>query len=99
MADEPIRTASHCVFVIGDEADPLNGYVLIEFVPIDRLGLDDQATEPLAVRQAMAQALAQQFARHRDGVAGIERAQIAAGRPRRRKSRGPPRFSASPRIG
>jgi len=31
------------VIVIGDEADFLNGYVLIKFIPIGRLGLDDQA--------------------------------------------------------
>ena len=31
------------MIVIGDEADSLNGYVLIEFIPIDRLGLDDRA--------------------------------------------------------
>src|SRR6516162_5617742 len=43
VADEPIGTASYRTIVIGDETDSLNGYVLIEFVPIDRLGLDDQA--------------------------------------------------------
>ena len=31
------------MIVIGDEADFLNGYVLIKFIPIGRLGLDDQA--------------------------------------------------------
>jgi hypothetical protein len=31
------------VIVIGDEADSLNGYVLIEFIPIGRLGFDNQA--------------------------------------------------------
>jgi hypothetical protein len=29
--------------VVGDKTDPLHGYVLIEFIPIGRLGLDDQA--------------------------------------------------------
>ena len=43
VADEPIRTASDRVIVVGDEADPLNGYVLIEFIPIGRVGFDDQA--------------------------------------------------------
>ena len=43
IADEPIRTASHRELVIGDEAHSLNGYVVIEFIPIGRLGLDDQA--------------------------------------------------------
>jgi hypothetical protein len=32
LADEPIRTTPHCVIVIGDEADPLGDYVLIECV-------------------------------------------------------------------
>ena len=31
------------MIVIGDEADFLNGYVLIEFIPIGRLGFDDHA--------------------------------------------------------
>ena len=31
------------MIVIGDEADFLNGYVSIEFIPIGGLGLDDQA--------------------------------------------------------
>jgi len=31
------------VIVIGDQADSLNGYVLIEFIPIGRLSLDNQA--------------------------------------------------------
>ena len=31
------------MIVIGDEADFLNGYVLIKFIPIGRLGFDDQA--------------------------------------------------------
>src|SRR6516162_1316267 len=43
VADEPVGTAPHRVNVVGDEADPLSGYVLIEFIPIDRLRLDDQA--------------------------------------------------------
>ena len=36
IANEPVRTASDRVMVIGDEADPLNGDVLIEFIPIAR---------------------------------------------------------------
>jgi hypothetical protein len=44
VADEPIGAASHCVIVIGDETDPLNGYVSIKFVPIGRLGLSNQAS-------------------------------------------------------
>src|SRR5262249_29691897 len=43
VADEPIGTASHGVIVVGDEADFLGGYVLVEFIPISRIGLDDQA--------------------------------------------------------
>jgi hypothetical protein len=31
------------VIVIGNEADSLNGYVMIEFIPIGRLGLDNQS--------------------------------------------------------
>src|SRR5215467_4956377 len=42
VADEPVGTASDRVIVVGDEADPLHGYVLVEFIPIDRIGLDDQ---------------------------------------------------------
>jgi hypothetical protein len=30
------------VIVIGDKADSLNGHVSIEFIPIGRLGFDDQ---------------------------------------------------------
>jgi hypothetical protein len=43
IADGPIGTAPYRVVVIGDEADLLDGYVLIEFIPISRIGLDDQA--------------------------------------------------------
>src|SRR6516165_5375949 len=43
IADEPVGTASDRVIIVGDEADSLHGYVLIEFIPIDRIGLDDQA--------------------------------------------------------
>jgi hypothetical protein len=32
------------VIIVGDEADPLNGDVLIKFVPIGRIGLDDHAS-------------------------------------------------------
>src|SRR5262249_37580635 len=42
IADEPVGTAPYRVIVVGDEADSLHGYVLIEFIPIDRIGLDDQ---------------------------------------------------------
>jgi hypothetical protein len=31
------------VIVVGDEADFMNGYVVIEFISIGRLGLDDQS--------------------------------------------------------
>jgi hypothetical protein len=31
------------VIIIGDEANPLYGDILIEFIPIGRLGFDDQA--------------------------------------------------------
>ena len=31
------------MIVIRDEADFLNGYILIEFIPISSVGLDDQA--------------------------------------------------------
>jgi hypothetical protein len=37
------RAAPHAVAVVGDEPDSLNRDVLIEFVPIDGLGFDDQA--------------------------------------------------------
>ena len=40
-ANEPIRAASHRLIVIGDEADPLCGHVLIEFIPIGGVRLDD----------------------------------------------------------
>src|SRR6516162_7696913 len=43
IADEPVGAASDRVIVVGDEADSLHGYVLVEFIPIDRIGLDDQA--------------------------------------------------------
>src|ERR1700759_21101 len=31
------------MLVVGDEANPLTGYVLIKFIPVCRLGLEDQA--------------------------------------------------------
>ena len=40
VADKPIRAASDSVIVIGNEADPLNGDVLIEFIPIECVGLE-----------------------------------------------------------
>src|SRR5215469_1755012 len=43
MPDEPIRTASHRVIIIGDETDALNGNVMIEFIPIRSFCLGDQA--------------------------------------------------------
>ena len=43
IADEPVGTASDRARVIGDEAHLLDGDVVIEFIPIGRLGLDDQA--------------------------------------------------------
>ena len=41
IADEPVGAAPDRVIVVGDEADPLHGYVLVEFIPVDRIGLDD----------------------------------------------------------
>src|SRR5215831_7725514 len=43
ITDEPVGAASDRAIVVGDEADSLHGYVLIEFIPIDCIGLDDQA--------------------------------------------------------
>jgi hypothetical protein len=43
IADEPVGTASDRARVIGDEAHLLDGDVVIEFIPIGRLGLDDDA--------------------------------------------------------
>jgi hypothetical protein len=33
------------VLVVGNETDPLNSYLVIEFIPNGRLGLDDQAAQ------------------------------------------------------
>src|SRR5499427_824918 len=42
IADEPVGTASDRVIIVGDEADSLYGYVLVELIPIDGLPFDDQ---------------------------------------------------------
>src|SRR6516165_1236778 len=51
VTDQPVGAASDRVIVVGDEADPLHGHVLVEFIPIDRIGFDYQA--PLHCRRVV----------------------------------------------